>query len=547
MQRSLVPFNVYLLNLTPEKLKNLGQVSSLARFEGITHNYQPDGLFSTKIFGRTGDPLRSRRYAYIDVRMEIFHPVIYNILIQLKRLYGGIMAGKEFAIWNSEKKDFERSNPVDGDTGYYFFVKYWDQIVFQETGSDKRSEAIKVLDKYKKHAMTSKVLVLPAGLRDVEIGPDGRAREDEVNALYRQLIAGANTLSDIAIRANPEINDRARFRLQSTFVNIYEMFEKIIYGKKKLIQGKFTSRRIMNGSRNVITAMPVDIPDLGEEGNVGFNDISVGLFQVMKGLLPVTLYNLKHGWLKEVFPVQGQPAMLVDPKTLKRKMIQVKSEYYDRYQTNEGLEKVINAFRDESVRDKPMIIEGHYIGLIYKGDGDVKTFKIFNDIDDLPPHLSRDDVHPMTFCELMYLSGYRVWNTYPATATRYPITGVGSIYPAMVYVRTTTVAERRTELGDNWELLDSAHTATQFPIAGKPYMNAMSPHPTRLAKLGGDFDGDMMNLNIGYTEETRAEVKKFLKSRRAYVGTDGRFISSTSTFTANLLMHNLTGAAVKPR
>lgn len=540
MQRSLIPFNVEILALTDKKLVGLAPVTSLSMFEGITHNFHPQGLFSTQIFGRVGDDVRSRRYAYIDIKAPIFHPVIYGLLVQLKRLYGGIMSGNEYAIWNAQKKDFERSDPVDGDTGFHFFLKYWEQIDFQQTGSDKRELAIKAIAKYKTVATMSKILVLPAGLRDVEIGADGRPREDEINPMYRQLLSVANTLSDIAIRSNPELIDRARFKLQTTFNQIYELFERLIYGKNKLIQGKWASRRIMNGTGNVITALPVNTSYLGDEAAAGFNDTAIGLFQVIKGLGPITLYHLKRGWLSKVFPDFNQPALLVNKKTLKRESVVLKTVYYDRFQTNEGLEKVVNSFRDEGLRDKPLEVEGYYIGLIYKGpDG---SFKIFNDIDEVPENRRKEDVYPLTFCELIYLSGYRIWNNYPATVTRYPVTGVGSIYPTMLYTRTTTTSERRRELGDHWEPLDETHVAVEFPVPG-PYMKSMSPHPTRLARLGADHDGDMMNCNISYSDEAQREVKQYLKLRRAYVGTDGKFISSTDVSTTALVLYNLTGDA----
>jgi hypothetical protein len=538
MQKSMLPFNVSILHLTPPKLAGLAQITSLSMYEGITNNFHPDGLFSTKIFGRVGDDVRARRYAYIDIKVAVFHPIIYNTLVSLKRLYGGIMSGHEYAVWNPEKKDFDRSDAMDGETGYHFFMTYWEQIDFAKTSSDKRDIAIRLIEKYKKQALTSKIIVIPAGLRDVEIGGDGRPREDEINPIYRELLSTANTLSDIAIRSTPELIDRARFKLQTTFVKIYDLIERLIYGKNKLIQGKWASRRIMNGTGNVITALPVETQYLGAAGAAGFNDTAIGLFQLIKGLLPIALYQLKHGWLRQVFPDYSLPVNLVNKKTLKAEPVSLKTEYYDRFQTNEGLEKVVNAFREESLRDQPMELEGRYMGLIYKGPDN--TFKIFNDIDELPANRSREHVYPLTFCELVYLSGYRMWNKYPATVTRYPVTGVGSIYPTSLYVRTTTVAECRKELGRNWEPLDDSHTAYEFPVPG-PYMKSMSPHPTRLAKLDADFDGDMMNCNIVYSDEAVEEVNNYFGKRRAYVGTNGQFISSTAVHTAKLVFHNLTG------
>lgn len=537
MQRSLIPFNVTLLNLTSNKLSGLRKITSSTMFEGITRQYHPDGLFSTSIFGRVGDPRRNMIFAYIDIKVEVFHPIVYGILTQLKRLYGGILTGTEYAIWNPTKNDFEASNPMDGQTGYHFFVEHWRKIVFQKNESDKRNGMIEVINKYKDVALTSKILVLPAGLRDVEIGSDGRTKEDEINPIYRQLMGAANTISDAAIRSNPEIIDRSRIKIQTTFNDLYAHFERLIYGKNKLIQNKWASRRIMNGTANVITSMNLQTEYLGQKGALGFNNTVFGIFQVAKGLLPIAQFVLRNGFLAKVFSDANAPAILVNKKTLKREEVILKPAYYDRYQTDEGLEKVLNAFRDEAIRDVPLEIEGHYLGLIYKGPD--KTFKIIQDIDEVPEHRNKADVHPLTFCELLYLSGYRWWNNYPAIVTRYPITGVGSIYPSMTYVRTTTTAEKRWELDHNWAQIGDDHVALEFPIPG-PYVKSMAPHPSKLAKLDADFDGDTMTCNFIYAEESVKEIKRYFLTKRAYIGIDGNVIASTNVSTVALTLHNLT-------
>lgn len=538
MQRSMLPLNVYILNLTKEKVAGMRPITSLATFDGMSQNFHPDGLFSTLIFGRVGDDKRSRRYSYIDVKVPILHPVIYTALVKLKRLYGGIISGNEYAVWDAENKDFVRSDPLDGQTGFNFFMSRWQEIKLLRTKSDKRDQAILMIEKYKSIAATTRVLVPPAALRELDIGADGRVREDEINPLYRQLLGVANTISEAAIKSNPEIIDRARYKLQTTFNDIYALFERMIYGKNKLILGKWASRRIMNGTANVITSMDSSLPYLGAPGAVGFNSTVFGLYQTMKGLLPITLYRLRNGFLNKVFMDVNAPARLINKRTLKMENVQLRAAYFDRWATNEGLEKVITSFKEEAIRDRPLEIEGRYIGLIYKGPDN--TFRIFQDIGELPANRSKEHVSPITFCELMYLSGYRIWNDYPVFVTRYPITGVGSIYPSMAYVKTTTDAEVRRELGENWEPMGEEYVAREFPVPGA-YVNGMSPHPSKLKRMDADFDGDRCSGNFNYSDEAIAENVAFLKLRRAYVGTDGRFISSTGTSTVNLTLHNLTG------
>lgn len=538
MKRSDIPFNISILELTPNKLQGLRAVTKLDMFDGAGDNFDDDGLFSVLTFGKVGDRRRNQRFAYIDIKIPIFHPVVYRALVGLKRMYGGIIAGNEYVLWNDQTCDFDRSDVISGKTGYHYFAKYWEQIKFETTRSVGREQAILLVKKYQKTAMTDKIAVIPAGLRDVEVTADGRVSEDEINDLYRKLIKFSNTISDASVRTNPEVVNTARYGLQIAFNDIYALLENMIEGKKKLLMGNWASRSILNGTRNVITSMDTATAYLGAPGGVGFNNTVVGVFQALKALMPIARYHIRNGFLTKVFTTVDAPAKLVNKKTLKSEPVQLKAAYFDRWATNEGIEKVLNSFGEEEIRNKPLEIEGRYLGLIYKGpDG---TFRLMQDIDELPSTRSKDDVHPLTFCELLYLAGYNIWNRYPLFLTRYPITGVGSIYPSKTYVKTTIKSEVRRELSDDWEPMDDDHIAYEFPTKG-PYINSLVPHSAKLDKLTADFDGDTASCNICYSDDSVREVDSFLTKRRAYVGTDGKFMSSVDVSTVALVMYNLTG------
>lgn len=540
MKRSSVPFNVDLLELTPAKLQGIKPVRVLDIFDGASGNFHEDGLFSISIFGKVGDERRSMRVSYIDIKVPIFHPIIHRTLVSLKRLYGGIIAGSEYALWNDEISDFERSDPINGKTGFQYFTQYWEQIKFEETRSTSREQNILLINKYKGkgRAMLDKVVVMPAGLRDLEVDASGRIREDEINTFYRKLLSIANTISSASVKSNPEQINTARNSLQQTFNQLYETIESMIEGKKKLLLGKWASRRIMNGTRNVITAMDTSAPYLGAPGTVKFNNTVIGLYQALKASLPISIYHIRNSFLPKVFPAVDAPAKLVNKITLKSEEVRLKPEYFDRWMTVEGLEKVITSFSEESVRHKPLEIEGHYLALIYKGqDG---TFKIIQDIDEVPADRSRKDVKALTFCELLYLAVYREINKFPIFVTRYPITGMGSIYASKVFVKTTIKAEVRKQLDEAWSPMDESYTAYEFPKDG-PFVNSLVPHSAKLARMGADFDGDTGSGNITYSDESVQEVDKFLAQKRAYVGPDGRLMSSTNVSTVSLVLYNLTG------
>ena len=49
-----------------------------------------------------------------------------------------------------------------------------------------------------------------------------------------------------------------------------------------------------------------------------------------------------------------------------------------------------------------------------------------------------------------------------------------------------------------------------------------------------------MSSTALYSDESLEEIKGFLLKREAYVGTDGKFISSVNVDTTELVIHNLT-------
>ena len=154
----------------------------------------------------------------------------------------------------------------------------------QDTGSDRRRQTIELLNKFRDRAIIDKIIVLPAGLRDVEF-EDNRPTYDEINNYYKRLISLSNNISPNLIELDPSLVDKTRFKIQETFNELYENLSERIEGKKKLFLGKWASRRIFNGTRNVITAQKPSGRYLGAKENVGYNDTVVGLYQFMKSIL----------------------------------------------------------------------------------------------------------------------------------------------------------------------------------------------------------------------------------------------------------------------
>lgn len=481
---SQLPFNIWLAQPTDKAVQFVGEVKVMDIYDNSGVNFHPDGLYSARIFGRVGSEERDTRFGYIRLNTVVFHPVVFEILKKLKGLYVEIMAGHEYAIFDEQEKDFVRADAITGQTGFSFFMKHWTRIVFKQTDSDLRKLRIELIEKYKKHALLDRYLIMPAGLRDLEVTENGQTREDEINGLYRKLLNASNTISSVFEGQEESVYDVPRWTMQRVAVEIYEQIIAMVKGKGGWVQKKWGSRKTINGTRNVITSMDTSSAWLDSEDTLGLEDTQIGFIQVLRGALPYTVNALKSGFLGDVFGADEGEVWLTNKKTLKRELVEVSTETYDRYATRPGYEKLINRFFMRDARSKPIVIEGYYLGLIYV---DEQNFRLFQDIDDLPEHLSKKNVSPMTLSDLLYVSTIRNYRELVGTMTRYPVTGTGSTYPTYFKCRTTVATTTKIGFNEAWEP-DEDLKVSNFPDRSKDavWMDSLSPSPCRLVGLGGD-------------------------------------------------------------
>lgn len=490
MKKKMLPLNISLLKLTPEQLKFVPQIKSLSIMDGPGGSFDDEGLFSTTIFGRVGDPRRDLMFGHIDLRLPVIHPIIYRVLAKMRSFYIDIMAGREFAVFNTAKGSFERSNELEGQTGFSFFMAHWDMLRFEKTGSSTRNVQIELLTLYRTQSLFSHLLVLPAGLRDAEVDAAGRVTVGEINELYQRcIIQGRNFPERINRGDDLSIYDRTRFAMQQTVVQIYEYLENLIKGKGGMIQAKWASRRVFNGTRNVISSLDVTAVDLDAPNRPKFNDAVVGLYQASNASMPKTIYHLRTGMLENIFNTASNSVQLVNKKTLRLEWVEVSNEVMDRWSTEEGLESVVNELSVVDKRHRPVEIEGYYLALIYVDDKN--NFKIFRDIDELPEGFSREFVKPLSYVEMIYLSGLSMWEDIAAFVTRYPVENFNSSSPVMQYVKTTVPGALRYGLDDNWQR-DESIIAKEFPVltgdSVPQYHDSTSIPPARLAAKGADFN-----------------------------------------------------------
>ena len=535
-----LPINIDLLRVNDSDLTRIEKINTGAIFDNST-NFHPQGLFSTTVFGAVGSEFRSRRFGYIDLGITILHPLVYYAAINLKAFYKQIAEGKTLALFDPKTKSFEKSVDATAQTGYHFFISHVHELKFEKNESDKRNFLIDLFDKAVKegkHTMRY-VLVLPAGLRDYYVDPDGKPQEDEINTFYRKLISQSAIVDPVAVKKSPEVYDNVASGLQDVSLELFVYLKSLLEGKHKLVLGKWLSRKIFNSTRNVLSSSIDKTNSIDDINRLRYNECQVGIHQFARACVPKSLYEIKNKYIKSVFVENTTTAVLTNAKTLRKEEVlnsHIQKDY-ELWTSSQGLEKVIASLGNLNTRNFPVLVNKgrHYLGLVYR---DEKYFKFFQDITELPDGFDKTKVTPVTLGEMVYMSLYHLNGKYPGMITRYPITGYGSIYPCYVKLATTMSSFTLEELDDEWK--PSGNIASSFPDATSDYFNTCSVHPSHLGALSADFDGDTVSLTMCLSDESIQEITDYLDRKEYYINDSGSFSFSNSTDTLDTVLAYIT-------
>lgn len=530
------PTNFTLLDTNKVPWGMMTPVTVADSFEGQTSNLNDDGLYSTSIFGRVGTDERDKTTSYIDVTLPIFNPTYFKALIQLKALYGEIIRGRAYAVWDATDKDFIKSNILEGDTGYAFFMSHFHELDPAQNESFKRKQKIDLIEEFRDKALSNKVIVIPAGIRDIEMN-NGVVSENEINDLYRKLIFRSKSLNVRNVDIEDPVYDNIRWGLQESFNNIADFLFKMQEGKRGFMQRRMSRRSIFGATRNVITSRKVSVENCDENVTGDPNSTIIGLYQALLGFNLVAIHELSNGFLSEVFTSGMGVARLVDPKTLKGTYVDVSPVIVDKFTSSDGLTSLFNGYGSPNLRNRDIRVAGHYLGLVYD---DGKNVMLLHDIDDLPESFDKKKVRPVTYTQFFYMQCVKAIEKKMLQVTRYPITGIGSIYPSRVFVMpTNSTSSKRTLLDIDGSPLD---TYNYFPEWTKnpSYFDGMSIANIRLGLAGGDFDGDALSANSIMAEDSIAEIESLFGKRDFYISGSGDFLYDPVQEPHEFLLRSLT-------
>lgn len=546
------PINISIMDV-PEfiHMKRAMPVTSSLIFEPSTTMYHPEGLYSEEIFGPVGSPERMLKFGFIELNTDIFHPKIFKILSQLKGLYKDIMHGTAYAIFDPVKKDFERvvGDPFEtegADTGFTFFMNHFHDIQFPRTSSSTRDERIEVIEMYRDFDIINRHLVEPAGVRDIANDSSGRLIQDEVNKLYTSLLLYTRSIPK---GSTSPLYDPVRYQIQSKAQEIFEYIENFLDGKRGFIQGNFTRRHVAGGTRNVITAASFIASSPEDPQLLKADDVMVGVFQTLKGMTPHANYAFRMIFGNPILKAESTTKVaLTDPKTGKLVYTTIDYATRDKWMTSNGLEDIFNSFRNTNLRSNPVLLRDtdgkDYAFIMVYDEGD--EIALCRSIDDLeaawPRKIDKKKLRPITYIEMFYIIAEIITQGKHGVVTRYPVIEQGSSYVAEIHVVSTTPS-RTVELVDLISNGEHSTLLKQYPVLGASYMDAMMVHPSKLAALGGDHDGDKCSLEYLWRDDVNHECAAYLASPASVINTDLRFITGGSNYLIDLMLHNLTKRA----
>ena len=539
------PLNISLLDIDSfVRTHNCGKVTSTFIYESSSKEFAKDGLFSEAIFGQIGSTDRLIKFGYIDLRTTVFHPIVYSNLVSLKSFYSDLLARKVYAIFDKTQGDFVRANEEDegANTGFKFFMDHYKEIKFVTNESISHNDKIQQVTNAGNLAFISKCIVMPAQIRDIK-ADSGRLDPDSINKLYVSLINYTNALPPTGQVS--AIYDGIRFSIQKKVNEIYDYIFNLIDAKAGFFQKKYGRRNMALGTRNVISPAPLDASSPTANNQLKCDELGIPLFQGAKASIPLVVYHAKTSFFNNIFSPSNDQVALVDPKTFDLVYKPITEDEKNKFISSDGIERIVNLFRDREFRFKPVICKTednkyYYLFLVYD-DGDTiittrSIASIKNQLAEKHKYFDPKKLRPMTYAEFLYITTYMATVGKHCTITRYPAQELGSTVPCRIHLLSTNPSRTvNLFIGDS----DVPALLPEYPVLGKGFSDSVGLHEDIMGGLNADFDGDTVSVAILLSEEANVECAKYINSPSRWISTTGKGYAGFS-YMGPLVPYNLT-------
>ena len=527
------------LNIKPldvDKFIKVNELKAITNpmFFARTNMPTVDGLLSNEIFGITKDD-RTTIFAYIDLAGEYFlHPLAYKIWSRLDSNVKLCVYEMDTFVYDPEKGKL-KSDPK-GETGLKFLMKLIKTIDFKKTGSSKREVKINFLEKYREKLFMKDVVVIPAGMRDVNTEADGKVGVGEINKLYNAVVRDAKALQE-SDDYGLSLNGTLRGRIQDNIVKIYNWF---IFGRDPLTgadaQASGLSRKLglirragMKksfdwGSRLVICTQNLRKEKLSDL-DVDLDSIGLPLAAVCANLFPYMLYWIRNWFSNRLSDVQN----LTVYNTKTKKLEQTKIDSWQTVYSDERIKKEIGRFM-HGMSNRFVPIEAPIMNPT-KGTNYYLQFKGYNVPNEdiakklINDQMSKESFHlnsrPLTWCDLIYMAAMEVTKDKMTLITRFPMDSYYNQFPAKIKVISTIETEPILVWNTFYKKYPKITLADINQNSSNHFVDVALPNNVRLGSIGGDFDGDTVSSKVPYSIEANDELYKAINAKIHYIGFGG--------------------------
>lgn len=523
--------------LITDKIINNAKLKEVSNPIMFNRNREPttDGVFSRDIFGETAEEQR-RLLGYINLREKFFHPFVFEILKRIQRAFEICASGE--GAWKIddtgklvEVKD-ENSPDYDADaTGLRWLIDNFHKIKFETNESFIRNERIKALASLTDDEIfITKWIVIPRFYRDIE-DVNGRQSIPELNYKYNKLIQYAKSLEDDLFSF---YNNKARYALQSTLINIRVYGQSLIEGKRGFIHQSVLGKSIDRGSTDVISVPVYANLQHPEDNPVDIFHTGVPLAKcLVLGYNFVIRYCLN--FFKDNLSGSGSSMVRINTDGVFTAVKEVKLKDPASIFTTAYLDKRITEFiNTHSTRFDPILIPGK--------DGKNYTMRCVGRYGPLDTHNPKATTildRPMTWTDLFYMAAVETLSDKHVWVTRYPLTDQNSSFPSLCMPLSTVVTTPALVMGKEYQFYPIVTVGMKPNEVATQFIDTLTMSVLYLNALGGDYDGDTCISKMVYSLEANAEADRIMRSPLHYLSVDGSIIRDIGN-EAYLSFYNMT-------
>jgi len=232
--------------------KKIQPITSSKYYEGSGRNsLNKKGLFSEEIFGRMGSRDRKKTYGYINLKLDFIHPEVYRILTSINTDLTKLIIGKENYILDNNNNLVQ--DDENGKSGVFYFIQIINNINWDNIKIEKPKH-IRFIKENKDKLLINKLVILPAGFRDIQITKTGKQfiQYGEINKTYSTLINQTEMLSDDLDLFDEELMGSLYKSIQRNLINVNTWIKSKIKGKHGMIRGGMLKKSVDYSARLVI-------------------------------------------------------------------------------------------------------------------------------------------------------------------------------------------------------------------------------------------------------------------------------------------------------